>query len=221
MTKRVTVAIDGPAASGKTTTAREIARRLGYRYIDSGAAYRALALKAARQGVDAASEDALRALVAATALDYDAQGQLVLDGQPEGPALRAPAIAEGASRLSVFPFVREWVNERLRDAARGGGVVVEGRDIGTVVLPQAEVKVFLEARLPVRAERRRKELDASGHPEPIERVEKDLARRDERDSSRTTAPLRSADGAVVLDGSDLGFEEQVEAVMALVTAAWT
>jgi cytidylate kinase len=217
----VTVAIDGPAASGKTTTAREAARRLGYRYLDSGAAYRALALKAVREAIDGADEAAVRAMLGATALAYDAGGQLVLDGRPEGPALRAPTIAEAASRLSVLPFVREWVNERLRDAARGGGVVVEGRDIGTVVLPDAEVKVFLEARLPVRAERRRKELHASGHPESIERVEKDLARRDERDSGRATAPLRSAEGAVVLDGSDLGFEEQVEAVMALVTAAWT
>jgi cytidylate kinase len=219
--KRVTIAIDGPAASGKTTTARELARRLSYRYLDSGAAYRALALKASRRSLDVFDPDALDAMLATTSIAYDDEGRLVLDGVVESAGLRTPEVAEAASRLSVLPIVRSWVNERLRDAARGGGVVMEGRDIGTVVLPNAEVKVFLQARLPVRAERRRRELAATGRVQTIERVEGDLVRRDERDSQRAEAPLRSADGAVVLDGSDLGFEEQVEAVLALVTAKAT
>lgn len=213
---RVTVAIDGPSASGKTTTAREVAARLGYRYLDSGALYRALAFRALADGVDPGDPAAVAALVGAVEGGYDPRGQATLDGRVHGNELRTREVAEAASRISVHPEVRAWVNQRLRQEARGGGVVVEGRDIGTVVLPDAEVKIFLEARLRVRAERRVKDLDRLGKGTPLDQVEDDLQKRDERDSGRSEAPLTPAEGALLLDGSDLDFEAQVAAVIARV-----
>jgi len=214
--KRVTVAIDGPSASGKTTTAREVAARLGYRYLDSGALYRALAWKALERGIDPGDAAAAVALAGTSEAHYDPRGQATLDGQVLESELRTREVAEAASRISVHPGVREWVNHRLREEARGGGVVVEGRDIGTVVLPGAEVKIFLEARLRVRAERRARDLDRLGKGSTLDQVADDLQKRDERDSGRSEAPLRPADGALLLDGSDLDFEAQVTAVLARV-----
>lgn len=211
--KRLRVAIDGPSASGKTTTARAVAGRLGYRYLDSGALYRALALELLRRGVDPA--DAGKVMDVAEAIDagYLPGGEVMLGGQNIEAEIRTPEVAECASRLSVHPRARAWVNERLREAAADGGVVMEGRDIGTVVLPDAEVKVFLEAELPVRAGRRHQDLSADGRGESLERVQSDLETRDRRDTERAEAPLRAADGAVRIDGSSLTFEEQVEAVL--------
>ena len=214
--KRLRVAIDGPAASGKTTTAREVAERLGYRYLDSGALYRALAVKASREGLDPDDVEAIEACLARTDGDYGPDGEVRLDGEALGPELRSPAVSDLASRLSVHPPVRAWVNDRLRAAATGGEVVMEGRDIGTVVLPDAEVKVFLEARITVRVDRRHRDLETAGHTEPRDKVAEDLERRDTRDSGRPVAPLMPAPDAIVLDGSDLSFDQQVEKVLALV-----
>ena len=210
----LTIAIDGPSASGKTTTARAVARRLGYRYIDSGALYRALAVKALRRGVDADDLDRVRALLGETDADYAPDGTIELDGVPESASLREPRVSDYASRLSVHSPVRDWVNRRLRAAVEGGGVVMEGRDIGTVVLPDADVKIFLQASIEVRAERRRRDLGAAGHRGSRADVAGDLERRDRRDSGREVAPLAVAPDAVVIDGSALTFEEQVEAVLA-------
>ncbi len=216
MSRRVRIAIDGPSASGKTTTARAVARRLGYRYLDSGALYRCLGLKISQLGVDPDDAGAVAAVVSSTTVEYDDEGRAWLDGQLQSGALRTPEVADLASRASVHPAARDWITARLRDAAAGGGVVVEGRDIGTVVLPDAEVKVFLSADLQVRAERRFTDLQESGHGGALADVAEDLRRRDERDSARAAAPLVPAEGAVLLDGSHLSFEEQVEAVLALV-----
>jgi cytidylate kinase len=212
----VRIAIDGPAASGKTTTAREVARRLGYRYLDSGALYRALALKLVEGGVAVDDIDAVRDVMMDTSLGYDRDGAVLVDGVRAGGDLRRPDIADASSRVSVHNGVRDWVNEGLRAAARGGGVVMEGRDIGTVVLPDAEVKVFLVADLSVRATRRHEDLGRAGHGKSLDEVAADLSRRDERDSSRSAAPLKRADDARELDGSTMSFAEQVANVLAWV-----
>ncbi len=213
---RPRVAIDGPAASGKSTTARAVAERLGYRYIDSGALYRAVALKASRLEIEPNDLEALGELLASTDARYADDGSIILDGASETESLRAPKVSELASRLSVHAVIRTWVNEKLRDEASGGGVVMEGRDIGSVVLPDAEVKVFLDAAQTVRAERRHADLAQSGRDVPFDTVEAELSRRDHRDSTRAQAPLTAAGGAIVIDGTDLSFDEQVDAVVDLV-----
>jgi cytidylate kinase len=217
--RAIRIAIDGPSASGKTTTARAVAERLGYRYIDSGALYRAIALKLVREAVDPADRTTVEAVLRRTAAGYDADGGVCLDGAREPEGLRSPEVAECASRVSVLKPVREWVNARLRAEAAPGGVVMEGRDIGTVVLPDAEVKVFLDAHLAERVRRRREDLRRSGRHESVEKVTLDLSRRDDRDMRRSNAPLVAAADAVVIDGTDLGFDEQVEAVVRLAKAS--
>jgi 3-phosphoshikimate 1-carboxyvinyltransferase len=211
--KRLRVAIDGPSASGKTTTARAVAERLGYRYLDSGALYRALALEVLRRGVNPDDANAVMEVAGEIEAGYLDDGHVSLFGRDVEKDIRTSEVAECASRLSVHPPARAWVNARLREAAARGGVVMEGRDIGTVVLPDAEVKVFLEAELPVRARRRQEDLAASGREEPLAKVTSDLDTRDHRDASRAEAPLVAAEDAVRVDGSTMTFEEQVEAVL--------
>jgi cytidylate kinase len=217
--RAIRIAIDGPSASGKTTTARAVAVRLGYRYIDSGALYRAIALKLVREGIDPADRTKVEAVLRRTEAAYDADGAVRLDGARDPEGLRSPEVAECASRVSVLKPVREWVNTRLRAEAAPGRVVVEGRDIGTVVLPDAEVKVFLDAHLSERVRRRREDLRRSGRHESVEKVTLDLSRRDDRDRRRSNAPLVAAADAVVIDGTDLEFDAQVEAVVRLAKAS--
>lgn len=218
MTRRLRVAIDGPSASGKTTTARAVAERLGYRYLDSGALYRALALALSRRGVDPDDLSSVMAVAGSVDAGYDGDGSVRLDGETIESEIRTQEVAELASRVSVHAPVREWVNDRLRREAMAGGVVMEGRDIGTVVLPDAEVKVFLEAELTVRARRRHQDLVTTGQDEPLDKVQHDLETRDRRDTGRLEAPLEAAPGAVRIDGSTLTFEEQVAAVLRAVDA---
>ncbi len=215
------VTIDGPSAAGKSTTARLVAERLGFLYLDTGAFYRALALKALREGLRAEEAGGLAAMARATAIDFTgspAAAHVFLDGEDVTAEIRTPAVSEMASRVAAVPEVRRLLVAWQRALRARGPLVGEGRDLGTVVFPDAEVKVYLDADLETRARRRCRELHARGIAVQLEAVRDDLARRDERDRSRADSPLRAAEGAIVVDTSGMELEEQVKAVLDLVTA---
>ena len=205
--RRIVIAIDGPAGAGKSTIAREVARELGYAYVDTGAMYRSVALLAQERGIALTDASALEALSWAVTFAFpfiDGELHTVADGQDVSALIRTPEAAMRASSVSAIPGVRAAMVERQRALARDGGVVMEGRDIGTVVFPDAELKVFLTASARVRGERRWKQLRESGDQETsLDSVISDIAQRDLADSTRVVAPLRPAEDSVVLDTSDL------------------
>jgi cytidylate kinase len=212
------VTIDGPAAAGKSTTARAIAERLGWRYLDTGAYYRALALKAASLGVPPGDETAT-ALARATRIEFSGdpvRPHVLLDGADVTDAIRTPEVSEGASRIAAFPGVRRLLVEWQRSLRESGPLVGEGRDLGTVVFPDAEVKLYLDADLDTRAARRHVELASRGLVARLEDVRSEMHSRDERDRSRADSPLRPAPDAVVLDTSGLDFAAQLEAALKVI-----
>jgi len=216
---RPVVAIDGPAGSGKTTVARRVAGRLGYTLVDTGALYRCVALAAVRRGTDPGDAAGLAALAAACRVRFDEgrdEQRVVLDGEEVTRAIRQPAVSELASRVSALPPVRAALLGIQRDLGRNGGVVLEGRDIGTVVFPDAEVKVFLLADDDIRARRRFDELRARGLDVSLEQTRADMLRRDRRDAARDVAPMKPAPDAVVLDTGPLAIDEVVDRVIELV-----
>lgn len=218
----LSIAIDGPAAAGKSTTAREVAARLGLLYVDSGAMYRALALKFLRTGVDPHHPDALERFLATTQVDLVSETsgtRILLDGEDVTEALRQEAVATFASTIAPLKPVRTFLVERQRALATRIGVVMEGRDIGTVVLPDALVKIFLVADLDVRAARRAMELEARGETADRSAIRAAIAERDRRDVERAESPLRAAPGAITVDTSELTIAEQVAAVVAVALAA--
>ena len=213
------VAIDGPAGSGKTTTARQAAARLGFVHIDTGAMYRAVTLKALRTGADLSDDAALTGLSAAAVIELsnqDGAPSVMLDGTDVTRDIRTPEIDRNVSRVSEVEGVRTNIVEQQRRMAQHIDVVMEGRDIGTVVFPDAQVKVFLVASLEERARRRLKELNAKGMEERLDAVYADLERRDKYDSSRAVAPLKPASDAIPLDTTSLSIEQQVEQVVSYV-----
>ena len=213
------VTIDGPAAAGKSTTAREVARRLGWLYLDSGALYRALAVRAARRGISPEDAEAVRASLLATELDVvpTPDGtRVLLDGEDVTSEIRSPAATDLSSRLAAIPAVRERVLTVARRVASKQSVVAEGRDMGTVAFPDATVKIYLDASLDERARRRAHELEARGSKTALESVKSDLERRDRRDRERAVAPLTIAPGSLVLDTTSLSSAEQVERVLEIV-----
>ena len=210
------VTIDGPAGAGKSTTARAVARALGFIYVDTGALYRALALKILNEGVlpedDVALESSLRP--ARLALSGSPDRPVVwLDGADVSEEIRSPAVSEMSSRLAARPLVRRQLVDVQRSLRARGPLVAEGRDLGTVVFPDAQVKVYLDADPETRARRRHDELLRRGLPVRLEDVADDLRRRDERDRSRTDSPLLPAPDAQVLDTSRMTAEDQVAEVL--------
>ncbi len=213
MSRRPVVAIDGPAGAGKSTAARMLAERLGYVLIDTGALYRAVALVAKERGVDWSDGPALGEVARSLALEFGrAEGgrpPLYVDGVDRSADIRREDVSQGASRVSAFPEVRAALLDVQRRMGEAGGVVMEGRDIGTVVFPDAEVKVFLTASVEARARRRYEELVARGVQPDLSAVLREIEERDARDSGRAVAPLRQAPDAVLLDTSDLGLSDVV------------
>jgi cytidylate kinase len=209
------IAIDGPAASGKSSTARAVAERLGLVHVDSGALYRAATLLAIREGLEDPEAIAHLAAGADVALVRDGSSlRVLIGGVPAEPAIRDPAVTAGVSAVAAMPAVRAWVDTRLRAAiAEWGGGVMDGRDIGTVVFPDARLKVFLIATPEARATRRLSQ-DRRG-VDPAARVAEAarLAERDRLDAGRAVAPLRQAEDALLLDTTDLGFAEQVDRIV--------
>jgi cytidylate kinase len=217
MTKLI-IAIDGPVGSGKSTVARTVARLLGYTYLDSGAMYRALAWKAQQAGVPLDAAAPLAALARATQIDLVPQGGKLLvrvDGTDVTEAIRSTEVAQGASQVAVVSAVRKVLVDQQRRAGQAGGVVMEGRDIGTVVFPDAHLKIFLEASQEVRAERRRLEYQATGKPvEPAAMLEQ-VRERDRRDREREASPLARAADAVFIDNTAMDAEETARLIVLL------
>ncbi|MBI5709630.1 MAG: (d)CMP kinase [Candidatus Eisenbacteria bacterium] len=219
------VTIDGPSAAGKSTAARTLASRLGFLYVDTGALYRAVALKMQWSGASPDDPAAVERCLAGTALDLSGspeQPHVWLDGADVSGEIRTPAVSEMSSRIAALPAVRRKLVEIQRALRARGPLVAEGRDLGTVVFPDAEVKIFLDADLATRARRRARELEQRGIPVPLEQVSEELERRDRRDRSRADSPLRPADGAVVVDCSTMDVDGVVAEVLRVVRAhhAW-
>jgi cytidylate kinase len=219
------VAIDGPAGSGKSTVAREVARRLGFTYLDSGAMYRAVTLAALEDGADLDDGHALGALARRLAIELrrrdDDNAQVLVDGRDVSEAIRAPRVTGASSTVAAHPEVRSALLEKQRTLMATGNYVVEGRDIGTVVAPDAPVKAFLTAEPEERARRRAAELERRGLSIDREEVRAAIEQRDRLDSTRSAAPLRRADDAELIDTTGLDANQVADRVLALVERART
>ncbi len=215
--RRLVIAIDGPVGAGKTTAARRLAEALGYVHVDSGAMYRALGWKAVQAGVDIRDRERIAELAFATDIRV-APGpvgpRVLVDGQDVTAALRSRAMDEASSVVSIFPEVRRRLVALQRTMAQAGGIVMDGRDIGTVVFPDADVKFYLDADLAVRAARRLEELRQTGTPPDVEAVRAEVARRDERDRGRETSPLAAAPGAIRIDSTALDADRVLRLMLA-------
>ena len=209
------IAVDGPAASGKGTIAAAVAEALGFHYLDSGALYRLVALKALQSGVPLADAPRVAQLAGALDVRFLAGGRLLLDGEDATSAIREEAVSAGASQVAIHGPVRAALIERQRGFRRPPGLVADGRDMGTVVFPDADLKVFLTATAEERARRRHKQLIAKGISVTIDSLLRDIRERDERDASRAAAPLRPADDAVLLDTTHLSIDDAVGRVLAM------
>jgi cytidylate kinase len=218
--RKLIIAIDGPAGAGKSTIAARLARKLGYVNLESGAMYRALALKAIEHDVSFDEEPALMQLAHTSRIELEPTltgNRVLLDGKDVSQRIREADVTQGASRVSVHPKVREWMVDHQRAMGAGGGLVMEGRDIGTKVFPDADVKVFLDADPMVREQRRLEQLRAKGIP--AESVAADVRERDRRDRTRANSPLVAAADAVVLDSTSLSEDEVLRRVEDLVAKA--
>ena len=217
--KCYSVAIDGPAGAGKSTMARRAAQTLNFVYVDTGAIYRTVAYAALSRGISPENGEVVAALLPEIRLDLSWQDgiqHMLLDGCDVTAEIRKPEISDGASKVAALPVVRDFLMETQRNAAKTHSVIMDGRDIGTVVLPDADVKIFLSASPEVRARRRLLELQAQNRAATYEEVLRDIKERDYRDSHRKAAPLRQADDAVLLDTSELSLEESVDAILNLI-----
>jgi cytidylate kinase len=216
MVKKVIIAIDGPSAAGKSTLAKRIARDLGFTYLDTGAMYRALALKVLREAIDIDDAPTLKKLVERTAIDLretDGTLKVLLDGEDVSDQIRTPEVSQMASKASALPVVRQRMLVLQRVLGQRGNVVAEGRDVGTVVFPEAKMKIFLDASAQERARRRVEELGRAGRQVSLADTLREMTERDKRDTERDLAPLRKADDAVAIDSSSLDAEALAQRVM--------
>jgi len=217
--KKISIAIDGPAAAGKSTVAKIVARKLSYLYIDTGAMYRALTWKALQEKIAVEDEDRLYRLLSRTEIILKQDGgvqKVFVDGVDVTEEIRFPEVSKHVSIVAKHKKVREEMVKRQKELARAGGVVMDGRDIGTHVLPDAEVKIFLKASVAERARRRHYENLAKGIPSNLQEIEREIAKRDEIDSNRSVSPLKKADDAIEIDSTKLTIEEVVDRIMAVV-----
>ena len=218
------ITIDGPAGAGKSTTAREVARRLGFKLVDTGALYRALAWALVQAGVSPEDEAGIGTLLARTTVELTGGGELngsrvLVNGRDVTTEIRSPEIAMLTSKLTALKTVRDKLTPLQRRLAAAGGVVLEGRDTGSVVCPDAEVKVYLDAALAERTRRRRDELAARGLAADYESVKAEIAQRDRQDMEREIAPLRKPEGAVSVDSTSLSPEAVVQRILEVVEQA--
>jgi cytidylate kinase len=214
------IALDGPSASGKSTVARKVAARLGYKYVDSGALYRGLAWKVIESGLDPADPVAVMATMQRMKVDFRDENDAVryqIDGYEPREEIRTEKVNESVSFVAAIPEVRAQVTQWLRDMVRFGNLVMEGRDIGTVVFPAARAKFYLDASPEERARRRHAELKTESAPSDVGRVMVSLANRDQRDSGRKTAPLKLAEDAQVVDTTGLNIEQVVDEIVRRLT----
>ena len=219
MTKHKSIAVDGPSGAGKSTLAKRLAKELGYLYVDTGAMYRSIGLYALRQGVDPKDEAAVTALLPQIQIELryvDGAQRVLLCGEDVSEAIRAENVGMATSAVSAHPPVRAFLLELQRGMARTHDILMDGRDIGTVILPNASVKIFLTASAEARATRRFRELQEKGVDTDFETVLEDIRRRDYQDSHRATAPLRQAEDAVLVDTSEMDLEESFQALKSLI-----
>ncbi len=218
--KNVSIAIDGPSGAGKSTLARALAKEKGYLYVDTGAIYRTLGYYVRRKGADPKDEAAVLELLrsAEVELRYGEDGlqHMFLNGEDVSREIRLPEVSKYASIVSAHAGVRAFLLEMQRELARKHSVVMDGRDIGTVVLPDADVKIFLTASAEMRAKRRCLELQQRGTPEPLDQVLSEIVQRDWDDTHRAAAPLRQAEDAVVVDTTTLNFEESLTSLLRVI-----
>lgn len=214
------IAIDGPSGAGKSTLARRLARELGFLYVDTGAIYRTVGLAARRRGIDPADADAVAVMLPrlTITMGYGEDGlqHMLLDGEDVTQAIRENVISACASKVAALPAVRAFLLEMQRQAAREHDVIMDGRDIGTVVLPDADVKIYLTAAAEARAERRYQELLGRGQQADFEQVLREVVERDRRDMERDISPLRKADDAIVADTTGLDLEESFALLMRII-----
>ena len=215
----ISVAIDGPSGAGKSTVARAAAARLGYVYVDTGAMYRAIGLAVCRRGILGGGEEGIAAALPEIEIRLayqDGAQRVLLNDEDVSDAIRTPEIAHYASKVSAVPEVRQFLLDVQRDMAKKGNILMDGRDIGTVILPDAPVKIFLTASAETRAERRYLELAEKGQQVTRESVLHDIVERDRQDMTRAVAPLRRAEDAVLLDTSEMTLEESIDAVLQII-----
>lgn len=211
----INIAIDGPSGAGKSSLAKQLAQELGYLYVDTGAMYRAIGLYAVRRGADPKNAEQVEPLLPEIQLDIrlvEGTQHIYLNGEDVSTDIRAEEIGMAASGVSAIPAVRQFLLDTQRNLARANNVLMDGRDIGTVILPHAQVKIFLTASDTARAQRRYKELVEKGQNPDYEQVLADIRQRDYQDSHRAVAPLRQAEDAVLVDTSELNLEESLEAL---------